>query len=168
MVEHAIYQAQAAGFHPVVVALGAHAETVGEAVAKTTALSVVNENWASGMGSSITCGAAKILELSPDVDSMAVLLADQPLVTSEHLRNMGRVFMTNNAPIVAAAYAGTLGVPALFRRSVFDQLKTLKPEAGARALLRGGAAEVHGYDLPEAAIDIDTPEDFAAVKQLPT
>jgi molybdenum cofactor cytidylyltransferase len=167
LVEYAIQQAQASGFDPVVVVLGAQAEAVGGAVAHTSALSVVNENWASGMGSSITCGAAKILELRPDMDSLAVLLADQPLVTAEHLKKMGRVFLMTNAPIVAAAYAGTLGVPAFFRRSVFHQLQALKPEAGARALLRGGDAEVLVYDLPEAAIDVDTPEDFAAVKRLP-
>ena len=85
LVEYAIQQAQASGFDPVVVVLGAQAEAVGGAVAHTSALSVVNENWASGMGSSITCGAAKILELSPDVDSMAVLLADQPLTKGDRV-----------------------------------------------------------------------------------
>jgi molybdenum cofactor cytidylyltransferase len=168
LVEHAVQQAQAADFDPVVVVLGAQAEAVREAVARTTAHSVLNENWASGMGSSITYGVAKILELKPDIDTIAVLLADQPLVTSDHLKKMGRVFMKNNAPIVAAAYAGTLGVPAFFQRIVFAQLQALKPEAGARALLRGVDAAVLAYDLPEAAFDIDTPEDFAAVNRLPT
>jgi len=162
-VEHAIEQAQQANFTPVVVVVGAQAEAVAQAVARTSAESVVNRNWASGMGSSIGCGLARILELSPHLDALAVLLADQPLVTAAHLEKMGRVFALNNAPILAASYASTVGVPAIFRSGVFARLRKLPPDAGARALLRGGDAEVERYNLPEAALDIDTPDDFAAV-----
>jgi len=155
-VEGAILQAQEAGFAPVVVVLGARADEVRQAVQRTTAEWVVNQNWASGMGSSIKAGLDRI---PPDVDGVAVLLADQPFVTAEHLRQMAREF---RSPILAARYAGTLGVPALFRREVFARLRELPDEAGARALLRGGA-DVEPFDLPEAATDIDTPDDFAAL-----
>jgi CTP:molybdopterin cytidylyltransferase MocA len=36
-------------------------------------------------------------------------------------------------------------------------------DAGARDLLRGGDVAVEPFDLPEAATDIDTPADFAAL-----
>jgi molybdenum cofactor cytidylyltransferase len=157
LVEGAILQAREAGFTPVVVVLGARAEEVKLAVARTSAEWVVNQNWASGMGSSIKAGLEQI---PPDVDGAAVLLADQPFVTAEHLREMVRGF---RSPILAARYAGTLGVPALFRREVFARLRELPDEAGARALLRGGEFEVQPFDLPEAATDIDTPAEFAAI-----
>jgi molybdenum cofactor cytidylyltransferase len=157
LVEGAILRAQEAGFAPVVVVLGARADEVRLAVQRTTAEWVVNENWASGMGSSIKAGLGK---MPPDVDGVAVLLADQPFVTAEHLREMARVFAS---PILAARYAGTLGAPALFGREVFSRLRALPDEAGARALLRGGDGDVREYDLPEGATDIDTPDDFAGL-----
>jgi len=67
------------------------------------------------------------------------------------------------SPILAARYAGTLGVPALFGPEVFARLRELPDEAGARALLRGGDVDVREYDLPEGATDIDTPDDFAGL-----
>jgi molybdenum cofactor cytidylyltransferase len=161
LIEHAIEQAHRAGFAPVVVVLGAQAEAVGQVVSTTLGTPVLNANWASGMGSSIAAGVAGILELAPKIAAIAVLLADQPYVLASHLADMSRVFEAGSAPILAASYAGTLGVPALFHQAVFDKLRNLKPDAGARALLRGGADQVHSFELPEAATDIDTPEEFA-------
>jgi molybdenum cofactor cytidylyltransferase len=164
LVEHAVRQAQQAEFDPVVVVLGAQAELVREAVLPTGAAWIVNADWESGMGSSLRCGVARILEMDLDLEALAVLLADQPFVTAKHLRQMGREFEQQGAPILAALYGGTVGVPAIFGSSVFAKLMTLPPDAGARALLRGGEAEVQRYELPEAATDIDTPADFAAIE----
>jgi molybdenum cofactor cytidylyltransferase len=161
LVEHAIHQARFAGFAPVVVVLGAQAEAVGEAVRRTSAESVVNENWESGMGSSIVAGVARMLELAPKVEGIAVLLADQPYISAGHLAGMSRVFDSRTEPILAASYAGTLGVPALFRNTMFAKLQKLKPDAGARSLLRQEDSRVYGFELPEAATDVDTPEEFA-------
>jgi molybdenum cofactor cytidylyltransferase len=93
-----------------------------------------------------------------------MLLADQPHITARQLAGMYAEFENSDTPILAASYAGTVGVPAIFRNSVFETLKNLAADAGARALLRGGAAQVQQYELPEAATDIDTPEDFATLK----
>ncbi len=163
LVEHAVDQAQLAGLGPVVVVLGASAPLVREAVEGTSAAWVVNENWRSGMGSSLTTGIAKLLAIAPDISAVAILLADQPRVTAHDLSAMSRKLETSCAPMIAASYAGTVGVPALFRNTEFEKLKNLAPEAGARALLRGGETEIQFYPLPEAAIDIDTPADFAAL-----
>ncbi|HEY1950066.1 MAG TPA: hypothetical protein VGG97_23855, partial [Bryobacteraceae bacterium] len=66
-----------------------------------------------------------------------------------------------SALAVAAQYSGGLGVPAFFKRELFAALAGLPPEAGARRLLRQSGLHVSAYPLPEAAIDIDTPGDFA-------
>lgn len=163
LVERTILEAQQAGFAPIVVVLGAQAEAVGEAVARTSADSVVNENWRIGMGSSITCGVARMLDVAADVEAIAILLTDQPYVGASELRKMKQAFQTSAAPMMAASYAGTLGVPAIFRKSVYSKLRSLAPDAGARLLLRGGSADVDSYELPEAATDVDTPDDFAGL-----
>jgi molybdenum cofactor cytidylyltransferase len=159
LVEHTILTAQKAGFAPVVVVLGAQAVAVGEAVTRTTAERVMNQDWEAGMGSSVTAGVARLL----DLDAVAILLADQPCISATDLTAMCRELEGSEAAVVAASYAGTVGVPAIFRNSLIPMLLQLAPDAGARALLRDKGLNVLRYELPAAATDIDTPEDFAAL-----
>ncbi len=166
LVEHAIHQAREAGFDPIVVVLGAQAETVRRKIAVQTVAIIENKNWEQGMGSSIAAGARCLRELQTDVAAIAVLLADQPLVTCHHLRALRTAFVQANSQIVAARYNQTLGVPALFPRSMLSALESLAPELGARALLRDPARTVTPFDLPEAAADVDTPADFETLSQV--
>lgn len=159
LVEHSISQAQQAGFAPVLVVLGAQAESVAEAIARTTAEVVINEAWQTGMGSSVTAGVKRM----SGVDAVAILLADQPCISATDLSAMHRILESSDAAVIAASYAGTVGVPAIFRAAVFPMLLQLAPDAGARALLRDKSLSVLHYGLPAAATDIDTPEDFAAL-----
>jgi len=161
LIEHSIRQAVGAGFEPVVVVVGAEAAAVEAAVAAEPVAIARNAAWESGMGSSIAAGMRHVE--GSDSDAVAVLLADQPLVTSRHLRAMARALEGTQARMVAAEYNGMLGVPALFKRELFALLATLAPEAGARQLLRGAREGISSYPLPEAAMDIDTPDDFEAL-----
>ena len=76
---------------------------------------------------------------------------------------MRRAAEAVNTPILAASYNDILGVPAFFRSRVFPMLASLPPAAGARSLFRDGKIQVTAFPLPEAAIDVDTPADFAAL-----
>jgi molybdenum cofactor cytidylyltransferase len=156
LVEHAVEQALAAGFDPVIVVVGAEAESVRAALSAQPVLVVENSTWHLGMGSSIAAGVGALR----DTQTVAILLADQPLVESRHLREMQALLNVIDAPAVAAQYKGTLGVPALFKRELFEALRSLDPAAGARGLLRARATP---FPLAEAAMDIDTPEDLAAI-----
>jgi CTP:molybdopterin cytidylyltransferase MocA len=49
----------------------------------------------------------------------------------------------------------------VFGRSMFDALLSLDPAAGAKRLLMG--PDVVPVDLPAAAVDVDTPEDYRRV-----
>ena len=114
------------------------------------------------MGSSIAAGVRHLQTLETDSAAVAILLADQPLVKASHLQAMRDRFSHAGAGILAARYSDMLGVPAIFKRSLFAALTALDPATGARSLLRDPAQQVTAFDLPEAAVDIDTPEDFAA------
>ncbi len=62
--------------------------------------------------------------------------------------------------IIAADHGSTLGPPCLFPRRWYPELAALSGPQGARSLLLKHAAEVEPLPLPQAAIDIDTPEDY--------
>ena len=161
LVEHSVWQAIEAGFEPVVVVVGAEADSVVAAIAAEPVEIAFNKRWESGMGSSIAAGM-RHLEAG-DSEAVAILLVDQPLITSNHLAAMAALLEDAQVELVAAEYNGTLGVPALFKREMFPELRALPPEAGARHLLRGPRAKISVYPLPEAAMDIDTPDDFSAL-----
>ena len=165
LLEHAIYAAMETGFGPIIVVVGAQADAVAGVIAAQPVELVRNDVWESGMGSSIAAGM-RHLE-SRALDGVAMLLADQPLVTAAHLRAMAELLEETHLPMVAAEYHGTLGVPALFRSEIFPSLSALTPEAGARHLLRGSPDRIAVFPLPEAAMDIDTPEDLEALNAAP-
>jgi molybdenum cofactor cytidylyltransferase len=58
-------------------------------------------------------------------------------------------------------------VPAILPRPLFPALRRLTGDRGARDLLNGagGRIDVVGVDMPEAAVDIDTPGDLAKLSR---
>ncbi len=163
-VQHAIRVALAVQFDPVIVVVGAEAASVRASIASQRITVVENTQWRDGMGSSIAVGIEQLQREQTDVAAVAILLADQPLVEAGHLNRMRTEFHRGNASIVAAEYDGTVGVPAIFRRSLFDALRHLPPAAGARRLFSEPGLKMQPFPLPEAAFDIDTPDDLAALQ----
>lgn len=164
LVQHAIEEATNAGLAPIIAVVGAEGAAVRAAIAGQPVSIVENREWASGMGSSIAAGMRFLAEAASDVAAVAILLADQPLVTARHLVKMQTLVFSGKSQAVAAQYSGSLGVPAIFKRNLFEALSSLPSAAGARHILRDSEIEVAAFPLPEAAIDIDTPEDFAALE----
>ena len=164
LVGHAVDTAVTAGFDPILVVVGAESDAVQSAVAAKPVEIVRNSAWAAGMGSSIAAAITQLQKIGAESAAVAVLLSDQPLVTSEHLREMRRLLNRSGADAVAADYGGSLGVPAVFKRALFPRLASLSPEAGAKAVLRDPTLNVVAMALPEAAVDIDTPDDFERLR----
>jgi molybdenum cofactor cytidylyltransferase len=66
-------------------------------------------------------------------------------------------------PIVASAYANTLGVPALFARSMFQELLQLTGDSGAKTIIFSNRERVTEFAFPKGRIDLDTIEDFESL-----
>lgn len=146
---------------PAVVVLGAEIDRCREEIADLPVSICVNKDWQTGMSSSIQAGVALSLAIEPDLNGVVIMLCDQPRVSAEHIDQLIAAFDPAETDIVAAAYSGTTGVPALFSRSLFDELLKLKGDKGARDLIRGNtAARIVTIALEEAASDIDTIEDI--------
>lgn len=161
LVARAAMAALRAGAHPVVVVLGAAAGEVGAAVARLPVMTVVNPDWARGMGTSISTGLDALVARTPAVQGVLITLADQPLVDAAALRRLLAAWERTDDAIAAAEYASRPGVPALFGRAHFDALRALPPDGGAAALLRAARANVTRVAVEEAAMDVDTPHDLA-------
>lgn len=148
-------------YFPVVTVLGAGADATMNEIEGLPIDVVVNEAWGSGMSSSIKAGLKKLLDIEPDLDGILICLCDQPKITAEMLDRFATRFCEKNADIIASAYDGVTGVPALFSKELFDELASLKGDKGARQIIRNGEG-IPTIELPEAAVDIDTAADADA------
>jgi molybdenum cofactor cytidylyltransferase len=157
--------ALASGCHPVVVVLGAFAARLGGEVAGLAVRTVINSRWREGIGGSIRAGMTALITgpQGEAVESVIIMLGDQPLGTAAHLRLLADRYEEQRCAAVASAYAGNRGVPALFSRPLFPELLALRGPDGARRVLERHADRTFEVDFPAGAMDVDTPEDYARV-----
>ena len=126
---------------------------------------VMNPDWPSGLGSSIVVGIRQAMSVAPDLEAVVVLTCDQPFVGAAALTQLIELRRTSGKPIVASAYAGTLGIPALFDRSLFPDLLRLKGDHGAKGIIFERRSDVASFNFPAAATDIDTAADYKKLDQ---
>jgi molybdenum cofactor cytidylyltransferase len=158
LVRGAAKAAIAAHTSPVIVVLGAHRVQVAAELTRLRGVrTVVNEHWASGLASSLAAGLRALMEIS-GCDAVLVMLADQPGVDAAALQKLIAAFDQDHR-IVAAGYAGTVGVPAIFGCEHIKELMRLTGDKGAGQWLRGHLDQVTTVPLPEAELDIDTTHD---------
>lgn len=149
--------ARACGEQSVLVA-GHDARRVIAAAGSHCRFLLVNDRFADGMGTSLALAASA---LSPAADALLIVLADQPLVTSEHLRQLIDSWSGRNDQIVASRFADAVGPPLLLPANAFATLRSLDGDRGAKALLDDKRFDVNLIDCDAAATDVDTPEDLA-------
>jgi CTP:molybdopterin cytidylyltransferase MocA len=89
-----------------------------------------------------------------------VLLADQPSITSEDLKALVSVWQVHPRSMAAAEYEDVVGAPAIFPRRSFRGLASLRGDTGAQHLLLGEAERLLRVPMPNAAVDVDRPEDL--------
>jgi molybdenum cofactor cytidylyltransferase len=156
-----------AGCWPVVVVIGAERERLKQELAETKELLVENETWERGIGNSIRAGLRTAISAYPKTEAIIVLSCDQPLVDAKTIVALNSKYVETKKPIIASSYAETLGIPALFARSYFDELFVLDDDAGAKQIILNHRGDVVEFPFPEGAIDIDTPADYEKLLSLP-
>ncbi len=165
LLEHALRAAREAGASPVLAMLGAHFAPICAMIPFDDAIPVLNDHWEKGISSSIHAGLSELEVRAPDASGALVMSCDQPHLTAKHLRALLKAFMGQPTPsIVASAYSGVRGVPAIFPRSVFSELLALRGDKGARSLLVEPSCPVIALPFPGGELDIDLPADLAQLE----
>jgi len=142
------------------VVIGAHAAELTPLLTHSQASIVINRDWREGIASSIRTGVAR---LPASCNAVLLILVDQAAVTAEDLKRLVSAWRRQPDYIVAARYGMTTGVPAIFPRSAFADLTSLRGDVGARPLLQRNPDRVVRVPMASAAIDIDTPEDLLKI-----
>ena len=152
--------ARASACSSVRVVVGAHRDAVERTLAGSELQIVPNDDWEEGLASSIRAGIASLAAALPRPDAALLLLADQIAVSPALLDAVIGHFTSGEADLVACAYAGTEGPPALFARRFFPELGELRGDQGARRVLSAHADELALVDFPDGSRDVDSPADL--------
>lgn len=140
-----------------VLVAGSNWQAVFDACAPLAGFLVRNPGWRSGIGGSIALGAGAVRHAA---EAVVIMLADQPLVTAEHIAALIARWQRTPEAIVATTFAGVLGPPALFPAACIGQLAGLSGDRGARAVIGRAGARVESVRFEPAAVDVDRPEDL--------
>ena len=160
LIRRVVGAAAEAGCDPIVVVVGETGAAIREELRGTRATIVENQEWKRGLGTSIRRGLREVAS----ADAVILLTCDQPLVDGSVIAQLIAAQKESRNLIVASSYANTLGVPALFDRSCFEELAGLPDDSGAKQLMAARPNDVAAIKFEAGAIDIDTAEDFERLK----
>lgn len=163
LLRHAIKAAVDSAIGPVYVVTGANEEEICANIENEAVTIVANKDYNEGVASSIRAGVAYASHGSPDLEAVILTVCDQPYVDENVLKNLFKKKTVSGKPIVACSYDETIGVPALFDRSLFSELLQLKNEEGGKKVLFKHPDLVAVIPFPDGNIDIDTRADYDAL-----
>ncbi len=159
---HAVSQALAYDPARCIVVLRPGMDDLRQALADQQVDITLNQDYASGMSSSLRLG---IGALGEGAEAAMILLGDQPYISHKVIRQLASAFAREGRAITIPVYGGTPGPPAIFRREVFPELLALTGDEGGRSVIRRDPTRVARVPLARhlMPIDIDTPEDYERV-----
>jgi molybdenum cofactor cytidylyltransferase len=118
---------------------------------------ILNPRFEEGLASSLAQGVRSVCGVA---DGVLLMLADQPLITTEHLESLARTWDSSPESICASSYAGTIGPPVIFPSRYFPDLMELRGDRGAKTVIDMNRDQVVTIQFEDAAVDIDCPDDL--------
>lgn len=160
LIRRAVETALKIGAEKTIVVTGANSEKIEKEINYLDCQIVYNENWQSGMGSSIKIGIETLLAEAPETAAVIISLSDQPLIESDHFVELIEEFKKSEKEIVSSVYSDNAGVPALFSRKYFSSLVSIEGDRGAKYLINQNIDDTAQVVFSQNSIDIDTLADY--------
>ena len=82
------------------------------------------------------------------------MLCDQPHVTADVISGLVAAHRATGRPVIASTYGGSFGVPALFSRTLFDELSAAQRAPGAKQVIKETRFGVHFFPFPGGEVDV--------------
>ena len=160
LLERTIGIAKECGVRPIVV-LGAFAEEIAQSLNSIDVQIAFNPDWEQGMATSIKVGLLKAGESEEDLPGIMLLVCDQIRLGARQIEALLHAWERNHRSLtIASGYAGAIGIPAVFPRSLFPSLMNLKGDEGARTVLKNLGETIVKVPFDGGHIDVDTPQDL--------
>ena len=147
-------------FSEIMVVLGYEAKALKSVLRRYPVKTVVNEEYRSGMGTSVATGVAA---MTPPSRGILITPADLPLLTSETVEILCQTFHHHQPPVIVyPTYQNRQGHPVIFSAEFRPELQKLSGDRGAKGLIlenreRCIAVEVNSEEI---LFDLDTMEKY--------
>lgn len=158
MLEHSLRTMRSAPVGRVVVVLGSAADEILARVNLHGADPIVCRRWEEGQSASLACGLAELA----DCEAVVVTLGDQPRVSPDAIRRV--IGRRNGALAIRATYNGNPGHPVLLEQALFEPLRDVTGDKGARNLLLSVAVHDIPCDDLGGGEDVDTPAELDTLR----
>ncbi len=158
LLQHVLNEAAASRLDEVILVLGSCAEEIGAAIEIPAPVRVViGRDFAEGQSASLRAG---LRAAEPRAAAAAILLGDQPGMTSGLIDAVAAAFLAASKPVARPVYAGPNGRripghPVFLARRIWADVNGLRGDQGARVLLRA-----HPEWLLEVPVAGDPPDDI--------
>lgn len=169
LLEHVVRQALRSKIDVLVLVLGCRARRIRKSLAPELLgprLRIVeNARYSEGISSSILSGLRLI---ENEYDHTLILLGDMPWITSKLIDRLIRDYMKSGLNLGAVRTKKRRTLPVIVGRRFYPHLHELKGDVGARELFLRFPREVCLVepDGPYEDTDVDTPEDYEALRQV--
>ena len=162
LIRRAVRRALAAGLSPVVVVVGHEPDRIRAELEELPVELTLNPDYTGPTSGSLHRG---LNALGPEVGAAVVILGDMVRVSQETLAMLVAAARGTDAPLVVSRYGDVTAPPLLFRRALFPELLAWTGEGCGKTVVKAHSHEAMFVDRPVALLmDVDTPEDFAAVQ----
>lgn len=161
-VEHCVDNLLASRVDEVIIVTGHRASEVRRAVGDRPVRFAHNEDYQSGMASSIKCGVQAISE---STRACVLALVDQPRIGADVINLVIETYEKAPTNIVIPTYSGRSGHPILIDVTLKAEILTMDPEQGLRQVVRAHPDQVVRVEWSSRAVleDCDLPEDYQRV-----
>lgn len=165
---HVIDTLRDAGLAPLAIVTGEHHDQIAPIFHDTEVAVIFNARHQAGQLASLQVGLQWAFAASAS-DLALVTLVDVPSVRVETVRHLVAQARTSSALVIRPDISGAHGHPVIWRRAAASLLDTADPAVGGRGVVRALAARGAVLDVavddPGVLVDVDTPEDYDALRR---
>jgi len=162
ILQHIINEVMAVESKAICIVTGYYHQQIINQVDHSKATIVFNQQYANGMSSSIQIGLKYLLNDHANLESVMIVVADQPFLNRSILQQMLNLQQTTNKGLVAASYDGVVGTPVLLTKKYIEQLTQLTGDKGARSILQAFPEDLATVEFALGGLDIDNEKDYEA------
>ncbi len=143
----------------VVLVLGAESDNIKNITSRYNVIHCYNEDYQSGMLSSVRCG---FTALPDDCNAVVVMPGDQPMISTVEIDRVISARKRSGKGIVMPVYNGRRGHPLLIDSRYREEIMILPETEGLRALAAQTPADVFEAETDDPSVlrDIDTRDDY--------
>ena len=161
MVASVVDQLVASPVSEVIVVVGHEAVKLQDAIAGREISVILNDQYHTGMTSSIQAGVAK---LPKDTDAFMICLSDMPMIRTHHYTELINAYLNQPSTdhfILRPKVGSTYGHPVIFHNTYIESVLQCIDSDGCSSVISAHKDKCISYHSVESAYirDVDTPQD---------